>query len=86
LQGVNGTSGTLANDESSMTKEVASLTTSINNLNAQITSEQTELTNEFTAMEEAINTINTQKQYLNSYFGTSSSTNAAPTAAGTTVS
>ncbi|HEY3857501.1 MAG TPA: flagellar filament capping protein FliD [Verrucomicrobiae bacterium] len=90
LKGVNGTNGTLANDESSMTKEVASLATSITNLNAQITSEQTELTNEFTAMEEAINTINTQKQYLNSYFGGSSSSsasssNAAPTAAGSTI-
>jgi hypothetical protein len=45
------------------------------------------LTNEFTAMEEAINTINTQKQYLNSYFSSSSSSssNAAPTAAGSTI-
>jgi flagellar hook-associated protein 2 len=85
LKGVTGTTGMLANDETSMSKEVASLTTSINALNSQITSQQTELTNEFTAMEEAINTINTQKQYLNSYFGGSASANAAPAAAGTSI-
>ena len=63
---------------------MSAITTSINNLNAQITSEQTELTNEFTAMEEAISTINTQKEYLNQYFtGSATSSNAAPVAAGT---
>jgi flagellar hook-associated protein 2 len=85
LNSVNGLGGVLSKDEQGMTTDSSNITASITKLNNQITAEQTELTNEFTAMEEAINTINTQKEYLNSYFGGSSSANAAPAAAGTTL-
>jgi flagellar hook-associated protein 2 len=85
LTDTNGPNGVLANDETNMTTESATLTTSISNLQKQISSEQTQLTSEFTAMETAINTINTQKQYLTAYFGGGSSTNSAPTAAGSSL-
>jgi len=84
LSSVNGLSGVLAKDESNMTTDSANLTASITNLNQRISNEQTELTTEFTDMETAINTINEQKQYLNSYFsaGSAASSSAAPAAAG----
>ncbi len=87
LKSMNGPDGVLANDESNMSKDSSNLTNSITKLNQQIASEQTELTNQFTAMETAINTINTQKEYLNAYFSSSStaSSNAAPTAAGSSI-
>jgi flagellar hook-associated protein 2 len=83
LTAVNGSNGTLASDESNMTKEVTSINASITSLKARISQDQTRLTNEFVAMETAINTINAQKQYLNAYFnsGTSSSSQSAPVAA-----
>lgn len=83
LNDVNGPNGVLANDEQNLTNESNDITTSINNLNQRLTNEQTELTAEFTAMETAINTINTEKQYLTAYFNSGSTTsNSAPTAAG----
>jgi flagellar capping protein FliD len=67
-----------------MTNEANGLATSITNLQAQIAANKTMLTNEFTNMETAINSINTEKEYLNDYFDTSSSASSesAPTAAG----
>ncbi len=85
LTDVNGPDGTLANDEQTMTKQSADITTSITSLNTQLTNEQTELTAEFTAMETAINTINVQKQYLAAYFNTGTTSNSAPTAAGSNI-
>ncbi len=84
LANVNGLGGVLSKDESNMNTDSANLTASIANLNQRITNEQNELTTEFTDMETAINTINEQKQYLNSYFsaGSAASSNAAPAAAG----
>jgi flagellar capping protein FliD len=76
----NGTSGVLATDEANMTKESTDITASIASMEARIANDKTRLTNEFVAMETAINSINTQKQFLNSTFG-GTATNAAPTAA-----
>lgn len=79
---VNGTGGVIATDETNMTNEVTNLNASIANLETKIGKDQQRLTNEFVQMEAAIASINTQKQYLNSYFGTGSTSTAAPTAAG----
>ncbi len=87
LTNTTGTNGVLAGDEANMTKESTDITNSINSLEQKITSDQTRLTNEFVAMETAINSINTEKQYLNSYFSSGgSSSNAAPAAAGSNLS
>lgn len=83
LTNTTGTNGVLAGDEANMTKQSTAVATSISALETKITNDQTRLTNEFVAMETAINSINAQKQYLTAYFNTgSSSSNAAPTAAG----
>ncbi len=87
LNDTNGPDGVLSNDEANMTKESTDIGTSITNLEKQISNEQMQLTSEFTAMETAINTINTEKQYLNAAFGgSSSSANSAPSAAGSSLS
>jgi flagellar hook-associated protein 2 len=82
--GMLSSGGMLATDENNMTNEANGLATSITNLQAQIAANKTMLTNEFTNMETAINSINTEKEYLNDYFDTSSSASSesAPTAAG----
>jgi flagellar hook-associated protein 2 len=79
---VNGSKGLLATDETNFSNEVTHINTSISSLEARIGQDTTRLTNEFVAMENAISQINTQKQYLNSFFSTSASTTAAPVAAG----
>jgi len=83
LTGVTGSKGVLATDESSMTSEAKSMATSISTLQAKIANDQTTLDNEFAAMETAIESINTDKQFLNDYFNSSgSSSQSAPNAAG----
>jgi flagellar hook-associated protein 2 len=76
-----GSSGVIANKEQDLTNESAGLTTSITNLQAQISSQETEMQNEFVTMEDAINTINVDKQYLTAYFNSATTTTDAPTAA-----
>jgi len=83
----NASNGMLANDENNMTTEITGINSSITALKQRISNDQTMLTNEFVAMETAINSINTQKQYLNDYFGgSSSSSQSAPVAAGSSSS
>ncbi|HZM03810.1 MAG TPA: flagellar filament capping protein FliD [Candidatus Saccharimonadales bacterium] len=80
---VNGSKGALANDETNMNNEVTTIKTSITTLQQKISNDQTSLDNEFSNMETIINSLNTEKQYLNDYFASSSATsNTAPTAAG----
>jgi len=80
-------SGVIANKEQDFTNESAGLTTSITNLQAQISSQETEMENQFVQMEDAINAINIDKEYLNAYFNSSTTTsNDAPTAAGSSSS
>ena len=87
LTNVTGSNGVLANDENNMTKQSTDITASIAALETRITADGNRLTSEFVAMETAINTINTQKQYLNNYFNASTaSSNAAPVAAGSSSS
>lgn len=86
INNINGPNGALSTDETNMGHEVTSLSDSISNLQSQISNEQTELTNEFTAMETAINSINTEKEYLNAYFNSSASSESAPTPAGSSTS
>jgi flagellar hook-associated protein 2 len=77
--------GVLAADESNMTNEAKTLATSISTLQAKIANDQTSLDAQFAAMETAIESINTDKQFLNDYFSGSSSgasDQSAPSAAG----
>jgi flagellar hook-associated protein 2 len=76
-----GSTGVLATQEASFTKQYNDIGTSITNLKNKITQDETNLQNEFVAMETAINTINTEKQYLTDFFDEPTSTSAAPTTA-----
>jgi len=49
------------------------MATSISTLQAKIANDQTTLDNQFAAMETAINSLNTDKEFLNTYFNSSSS-------------
>lgn len=83
LSDVTGSKGVLATDESSMTNEAKTLATSITTLQAKISNDQTTLDNQFADMETAISKINTEKQYLDDYFSSSSASDqTAPTAVG----
>ncbi len=73
--------GIIAGKEQSLTSEAAGLQTSITNLQSSITSQESELENQFVQMEDAINSINVDKQYLTAYFNSVATTTAAPTAA-----
>lgn len=87
LTNVTGSNGVLATDESNMTSEAKAMAASISTLQAKIANDQTTLDNEFAAMETAINSINTEKQYLNDYFNSSSASDqSAPTAVGSGLS
>jgi flagellar hook-associated protein 2 len=87
VTGVTGSNGVLATDESNMTTEAKAMAASISTLQAKIAKDQTTLDNEFAAMETAINSINTDKQFLNDYFNSSSASDqSAPTAAGSNLS
>jgi flagellar hook-associated protein 2 len=68
-----GTSGVLATTEANLKTESDDITQNIATLETKITADQARMTQEFVDMETAVNTINQQKQYLNSYFGSSSS-------------
>jgi flagellar hook-associated protein 2 len=68
-----GTSGVLASSEANYKTESDDITQNIATLETKISADQARMTQEFVDMETAVNTINQQKQYLNSYFGTSTS-------------
>ena len=80
------TTGLLATKEAGFTQQSDAIGTSITNLQNQITQNETTLQNEFVAMEDAINTINVQKEYLTDFFDDPTSTSAAPTTANTSSS
>jgi flagellar hook-associated protein 2 len=70
---VTGTNGILASTEANLKTESDDITQNIATLETKISADQARMTQEFVDMETAVNTINQQKQYLNSYFGTSTS-------------
>ena len=87
LTSTTGSKGVLASDESNMTSEAKSMAASITTLQAKIANDKTTLDNEFSAMETAINSINTEKQYLNDYFSSSTASDqSAPVSVGSGLS
>ncbi len=68
-----GTNGLLATKENDLSKESTGIDNTIAALERKITDDQNRLTNEFVNMETVESQINTQKQYLTSYFSSSSS-------------
>jgi flagellar hook-associated protein 2 len=78
-----GTTGILATTETDLTNESDDITKNIAALETKISADQTRMTAEFVAMETTINSINSQKQYLNDYFGNSTS-NTNGTGSGST--
>jgi flagellar hook-associated protein 2 len=83
LTATTNSNGILATQEATFKTQSTQIGASITNLQNQITQNETNLQNEFVAMEEAINTINTQKEYLTDFFNNPVSTSAAPTTANT---
>ena len=83
LTATTNSNGILATQEAAFKTQSTQIGASITNLQNQITQNETKLQNEFVAMEEAINTINTQKEYLTDFFNNPTSTSAAPTTANT---
>jgi flagellar capping protein FliD len=81
LANTTSSTGVLAAQEASFTKQSTAIGKSITNLQNQISQTEAKLQNEFVAMESAINTINTQKQYLTDFFNEPASSNAAPATA-----
>jgi len=76
-----GSSGIIATKEQNLTNQSSALTTSITNLQTKITSDETEMQNQFVEMEDAISTIDVDKEYLTAYFDSPTTTTDAPTAA-----
>jgi flagellar hook-associated protein 2 len=74
-------SGVVESKEQNLTSQSAALTTSITNLQTKITSDEAEMQNQFVEMEDAISSINVDKQYLTAYFNSPATTTDAPTAA-----
>ncbi len=81
-----GSNGVISTKEANLTKESTALTSSITTLQAQITGQETQMQNEFVQMEDAISTINVEKEYLTAYFNSAATTTDAPTAAGSSTS
>jgi flagellar hook-associated protein 2 len=82
LNNVNGDSGMLSHKEADFTKQSKSITDNISAMEKRIAADQQRLTAEFVAMETAVSAINSQKQYLNSTFGTGTSSTGSSTAPG----
>jgi flagellar hook-associated protein 2 len=81
LANTTSTTGLLATKEAGFTQQSQAIGVSITNLQNQISQNEANLQNEFVSMEEAINTINTQKEYLTDFFNNPVATSAAPTTA-----
>ncbi len=73
ISGLTGLNGVLASGETNFTDQSNNVAKSLTALQQKVSDDSTNMTNEFIAMETAINTINQQKQYLNSFLNTSSS-------------
>jgi flagellar capping protein FliD len=78
--------GIVASKEQNFTSQYSALTTSITNLQSKISSDESEMQNQFVAMEDAINNINVEKEYLTAYFNSTATTTDAPIAASSTSS
>jgi flagellar hook-associated protein 2 len=74
-------SGIVATKEQSLTKQTSALSTSITNLQTKIAGDEAEMQNQFVLMEDAISSINVDKEYLTAYFNSPATTTSAPTAA-----
>jgi flagellar hook-associated protein 2 len=81
LASTTSTTGLLATKEAGFTQQSQAIGTSITNLQNQISQNEASLQNEFVSMEEAISTINTQKEYLTDFFNDPAFTSAAPATA-----
>lgn len=73
--------GILSSNEKSFTSQYTALSTSITNLQTKISSDEAEMQTQFVDMEDAINSINVEKEYLTAYFNSSATSTDAPTAA-----
>jgi flagellar hook-associated protein 2 len=73
--------GVISTKEQNLTNETTALSTSITSLQNTITSEESEMQSQFVAMEDAISSINVDKEYLTAYFNSPTTTTDAPTAA-----
>ncbi len=76
ITNITGTNGVLNTSEVNLSNESNDITKNIATLEAKISADQNRMTAEFVAMEQAVNTINSQKQYLNSFFSASSSSSS----------
>lgn len=76
LDNVNGDNGLIATKEASLTSQSTDIDDTIAQMERKISDDQDRLNAEFVAMETAESTINTQKQYLTSAFGGSSSSSS----------
>jgi len=75
-----GGNGPLLTAESSFSSQVTSLQQHITQLESKISIDETAMQNEFVQMEDAINTANSDKQYLTAYFSNAGSAQSAPSA------
>ena len=73
LDGTIGDGGSLDTRQTSLTNQSTDIDKQISNMEVQVLAYQQKLTDEFVAMETAQSKINQQLQYLQQYFGTSSS-------------
>jgi flagellar hook-associated protein 2 len=69
--------GALTTAQGDLTTESEGINTTISTLETKITNDETQWTNEFVNMESAEASANTSKEYLNAYFGTSSTTSTS---------
>jgi len=74
--------GIVDTKEASLSSQYTNLANSITTLQTRITSNESEMENEFVQMEDAIEKIDIEKEYLTAYFDANTSTTTdAPTAA-----
>jgi flagellar hook-associated protein 2 len=73
--------GIVKTKEQNLTNQYTALGTSITNLQTKITSDEAEMQNQFVEMEDAISSIDVDKEYLTAYFNSATTTTDAPTAA-----
>lgn len=69
-----GSNGVISTKEQNLTTQSTNIGNSITSLQKKITNDETQMQSEFVQMEDAINTINVSKEYLNAYFNSGTST------------
>jgi flagellar capping protein FliD len=75
-----GGNGPLLTSESSFASQVTSLQQNITQLESKISIDETAMQNEFVQMEDAIDSANTDKEYLTAYFSSAGAASTAPDA------